>query len=345
MRTAAVGHPSCHPQLIGRQTDEILSHFGALLPDVIHAYVVVNESCVSGWMQHGDQRRPVGDIRIASQPIRRWTRGTRPHVGVQPRDTRQAAALGGCGIAALRMASVGIVGLGGAGSQVAEMLAHAGVGRLVMADGDRLEDVNLSRTHGSSPRLLGLHKVASMRRLVRRVSPETKVTVIAEHFPTVATIRHLRDVDVLVVCVDNPYARDEANRFALRYAIPLLDVGTTITEKPLAIDGHLSLVLPGSRCLRCLGHVSDAILEEWHNEERAGKYGLQEGRPQVVSFNGLLASAAVTEVLKLVTGFAGPSSSSAEWHYRAMSGELRPVAFADSRCRDCSWYALKADAA
>jgi sulfur carrier protein ThiS adenylyltransferase len=48
-------------------------------------------------------------------------------------------------LGALRLSAVGIAGAGGLGSNDAVSLARAGVGRLVIADFDRLEPSNLNR--------------------------------------------------------------------------------------------------------------------------------------------------------------------------------------------------------
>jgi len=223
------------------------------------------------------------------------------------------------------------------------MLAHAGLGQLVLADGDLIEDVNLSRTHGTSPDSIGTAKVVSAADMVSHISPETVVQAFATAFPTTDLLAAMRDVDAIIACVDNVHTRNELNRFALRYGVPLIDLGTTITEDPFRVDGHLSVVLPGHHCLRCLGHVSDPLLEEARDQARRGDYGMRHGRPQVVSLNGLLASAAVTEVLKLITGFAGPADESREWHYEPITGEFRTVQLSPGRCRECMWYGLKAD--
>jgi molybdopterin/thiamine biosynthesis adenylyltransferase len=322
---------------------EILPHFGMLLPDVPHAYLVVNETHASGWMQFGEERDAVDLVRAVTTPIRQWQVSIGQGEFQLERDDRQAKALGVRGIRALRNSSIGIVGLGGVGSQVAEMLAHAGVGTVVLADDDVVKAVNLSRTHGSSAAVVGILKVVAAKQMIEQISPESHVVVIDEAFPTPSLLEELRDVSVVISCVDTPHARNELNRFALRYGMPLIDVGTTITEEPFAVDGHLTVVIPDGLCLRCLGHVSDALLEEVRAAALRGKYGLNEGRPQVVSFNGLLASAAVTEALKLITGFSGQSEGSREWHYDPVQGELRTVRLLYDRCRECGWYALKAD--
>lgn len=68
---------------------------------------------------------------------------------------------------------------------------------------------------------------------------------------------------------------------------------------------HLGLAMPEGYCLSCARHVSNVLLDEQDAAARRGQYGFGEGRPQVVSLSGLLASAAVIEVLKPITGFAG----------------------------------------
>jgi hypothetical protein len=323
--------------------EEMLAHFGTLLPAVPHAYVVINQTHATGLVQLAGDRRALNMIRVVSTPIRYWPSTVSAEGTLLARDDRQVGALGERGVNALRHSTIGIVGLGGAGSQVAEMLAHAGVGGLVLADADKIEEVNLSRTHGTDPTSVGIAKVTCAERLVKRISPDTGVSAIEESFPSKRLTGALRDVALIVACVDNPHTRNELNRFALRFAIPLLDLGTTITAEPFAVDGHLSLAMPDGHCLRCAGHVSDALLAEVDEAARRGRYGTDEGRPQVVSFNGLLASAAVSEALKVVTGFAGDEDGSREWHYDALTGQLQRVGFGPRRCRECSSYGMKGD--
>jgi molybdopterin/thiamine biosynthesis adenylyltransferase len=62
------------------------------------------------------------------------------------------------------------------------MLAHAGTGRLVFVDPDTLEDVNLSRTHGTSPATVGQLKVQSAKAMVERISPETRSLLLQRRF-------------------------------------------------------------------------------------------------------------------------------------------------------------------
>jgi molybdopterin/thiamine biosynthesis adenylyltransferase len=58
---------------------------------------------------------------------------------------RQARLFGDAGQDILARAKIGIIGLGGAGSLLAEYLGRLGVGEFVLADPDRAEITNLPR--------------------------------------------------------------------------------------------------------------------------------------------------------------------------------------------------------
>lgn len=104
-------------------------------------------------------------------------------------------------LAALRAATVGIAGAGGLGSNVAISLARAGVGRLIVADFDRVEPANLNRQQ-FTVRQIGRLKVEALRENVRAANPFCEVVV----HPVRVTARNVRrlfgDADVLVEAFD-----------------------------------------------------------------------------------------------------------------------------------------------
>ncbi len=74
-------------------------------------------------------------------------------------------------------ACVGIAGAGGLGSNVAMILARAGVGKLVLVDFDRVEKGNLSRQCFFSDQI-GELKVEALRRNIGRVGYGTQVATV-----------------------------------------------------------------------------------------------------------------------------------------------------------------------
>lgn len=76
-------------------------------------------------------------------------------------------------LAALRAATVGIAGAGGLGSNIAVTLARAGVGRLILADFDKIEPSNLNRQQYAVSQI-GLRKVNALRANLKLIAPFTR---------------------------------------------------------------------------------------------------------------------------------------------------------------------------
>ena len=77
-------------------------------------------------------------------------------------------------LAALRASTVAVAGAGGLGSNAAVSLARAGVGRLIIADFDRVEPSNLNRQQFET-RQIGLRKVKALAANLKRQAPYTAV--------------------------------------------------------------------------------------------------------------------------------------------------------------------------
>ena len=67
-------------------------------------------------------------------------------------------------------ASVGVAGLGGLGSHIAVLLARLGVGRLVLADFDKVDVTNLHRQHYFLPHL-GRYKTEALAEQLQQINP------------------------------------------------------------------------------------------------------------------------------------------------------------------------------
>ncbi|MCP4716149.1 MAG: sulfur carrier protein ThiS adenylyltransferase ThiF [Deltaproteobacteria bacterium] len=79
----------------------------------------------------------------------------------------------------LQNACIGIAGAGGLGSVVAEILARAGVGRLVIADYDVVEPSNLNRQRFSLSQL-GMPKVDALADNIALFNPFIEITRVSE---------------------------------------------------------------------------------------------------------------------------------------------------------------------
>ena len=215
--------------------------------------------------------------------------------------------------------TVGLVGLGGGNSHVAQQLAHAGVGNFVLVDEDRISLTNLNRLIGGTwwYVLKRTAKVAIMKRMIVAINPKARVEIHFKQWQLAGDA--LKRCEVIVGGLDNVRGKDELDAFCRRFLIPYIDQGMDV-HKLGGRHGHLvagQVVLsePGGPCLRCMGIVTDAALAE---ESR--KYGAAGGRPQVVWSNGGLASLTVGLVVQMVAAWSRRAKPGAYLAYDGNSG-------------------------
>lgn len=102
----------------------------------------------------------------------------------------------------LMLATVGIAGAGGLGSNVAMALARAGVGHLVIVDFDVVEEKNLTRQYFFRDQV-GQPKVAALKRNIDRAVRGVKVDAIDARLVPGRMALPFKNVDVVVEALDN----------------------------------------------------------------------------------------------------------------------------------------------
>ena len=149
----------------------------------------------------------------------------------------------------LRESRVGLIGVGGIGSNVAVQLAAAGVGELVISDGDVVELSNLTRQTLYNETHLGRRKVEVASERLRALNSELRVRTVPRGFdgPELVT-RHFADCDFIVLSADVPV---DVTRWLSCAAIPL---GIPHSSAGY-VEGYASIgpmVVPGhTGCLEC----------------------------------------------------------------------------------------------
>ena len=119
------------------------------------------------------------------------------------RFSRTELLLGQAGIEKLAASTVAIFGVGGVGSYVAEGLARAGVGHLVLIDNDSITLTNINRQLHSLTSTIGQMKTAVMRERILDINPEAQVTVINDFYlPDNADSFFVADYDYVVDAID-----------------------------------------------------------------------------------------------------------------------------------------------
>jgi molybdopterin/thiamine biosynthesis adenylyltransferase len=309
----------------------LMQFFRRRCPEATHGVLVLGDAGIAGWIDAPEGRRRWAEVRSAGPPhLVLPSRDDGP--GVDQSD-RQLLAFGSAGMGAVAASRIGLVGLSGGGSHVAQQLIHAGVGTLVAVDAQLVEDTNLRRLVGARRRDVDKTlKVQVARRLARDVRPGVRIIAVPEEFPSARSLEALRGVDILIGCVDGWDVRDDLNSFALQNRIPFIDIGAVITPPigrlGVRVSGQVAFVLPGGPCLRCMGILTDERVE--HARQIRRGYLVGEPEPQVVSVNGTLASEAVTAALMLI---GGARTYVPKRRYVYPPGLLREVKA--SKVRDC----------
>ena len=78
----------------------------------------------------------------------------------------------------LRQANVLVVGVGGVGAYAAEMIVRAGVGRMTIADADRVSESNINRQLVALHSTIGQKKCEVLAQRLRDINPELQLTIV-----------------------------------------------------------------------------------------------------------------------------------------------------------------------
>ena len=183
---------------------------------------------------------------------------------------RQEAAFGKPFNAKLRSLRAVVVGAGGTGSPLATLLARAGVGELIVIDGDSLEETNMNRVRGYCSKDIGKNKAETLANYIASIRKDISVSAINAFLnESGEAIDALSSADVIFGCTDDQAGRNIMNQAMYYHAQVYIDVGLTgkidsdSDGNSYLRDhrGRISCILPefGS-CLRCQRVVTDQKL-------------------------------------------------------------------------------------
>ena len=197
---------------------------------------------------------------------------------------RNFGTLGWQGQLALLESTVAVIGLGGLGGNVVEGLARAGVGCLVLVDGDVFADHNLNRQPLSEEARLGRPKTEAAQARVAAINSAVEVIAYLEKASAERMRDILRGVAVVVDALDRL-----PDRLALQDAAS--EVGIPMVHGAIAgWMGQVMTILPGDTGLRGL------YGEELPDQGAEVELGCPTATPMMV------AAWQVQEVVKLLTG-------------------------------------------
>lgn len=189
---------------------------------------------------------------------------------------------------AVLAARVLIIGAGGLGCPAALYLAAAGVGTLVIVDGDTVDLTNLQRQIAHSTEGIGQRKVASLQARIAELNPDITVEPIARHADAALLDAQVALADVVLDCTDHFTIRHQINQACVKHRVPL------VSGAALRFDGQLTSFdfrKPDAPCYACLFPPDTPP-----DETSCATMGVFS--PTV----GIIGAAQAAEALKLVTG-------------------------------------------
>ena len=199
--------------------------------------------------------------------------------------------VGAAGQARLRAARVAVVGAGGLGVPVLQYLAGAGIGRLTVIDGDRLEPSNLHRQTWYALADCGSPKAELAAARVRALNPDVDVHAHVGRLDIENGATLLAHHDLVIDCTDNFATKFLINDLAQSLGVP------AVFASVHQYEGQLQVVDPTRRsaCLRCL----------WPNATRDGVVGNCAEAGVLGPVPGVLGGLQALEALKILLNLPG----------------------------------------
>ncbi len=196
--------------------------------------------------------------------------------------------IGEAGQEKLLAARVLVIGMGGLGAPVAQYLAAAGIGRLVLSDFDVVDLSNLQRQVIHDTADIGKFKVTSAAESIARLNPDVEVTALARALEGEELGTEVAAADVVVDCSDNFSTRFELNRACVAHRTPLVSGGVIQFEGQVSVFDSRDATSP---CYQCL---YKPVAEG--EGETCSRIGVLAPAP------GIIGSIQACEVLKLLLG-------------------------------------------
>jgi molybdopterin/thiamine biosynthesis adenylyltransferase len=220
----------------------------------------------------------------------------------------------------LRDSAVLVIGLGGLGSAASLYLAGAGVGRLLVADRDRVEPANLQRQVLYHAADVGRPKTEAARERLAALNADVQVTAHEGRLEPARLAEMVAAADVVLDCTDNFPTRFAINAACVRGRKPLVSGAAIRFEGQLVV---FDTRRADGACYACLfphaGEDAEAC-------EEAGILG-----PVVGTIGSLQALAA----LKLLLGREAGANRLQLWDALDMTWRTVTVA-RDPACKVCA---------
>lgn len=178
----------------------------------------------------------------------------------------------------LKGAHVAVIGCGGTGGYVAELLIRLGVGKITAVDGDVFDETNLNRQLFCTAETIGKSKAQAVLKRAELIDPSVEVIAVSENITERNAADILSGCDAVIDALDSFAARKLVFEACVKLDIPMIfgAVG------PWRVQ--VGVLKPSSR------YLEGAVSPDFHGDS-------------MLSFvPAMCAAAEVAEAVKLLTG-------------------------------------------
>jgi len=178
---------------------------------------------------------------------------------------------------------VAVIGCGGLGGNIIELLARLGVGELIIIDGDKFTESNLNRQILCTEENLGKSKVDAAKGKVKEINSSVKVKTYPFFIDSKNIKEMLQGADLAVDALDNISARFVLEKACQGLEIPLVHGAVD------GLNGQVSTIFPQDKGFKLIYGFTEKL-----NQSERKRVSVLSATP------ALIASFQVQEVIKIL---------------------------------------------
>lgn len=214
-----------------------------------------------------------------------------------------ARGFGEAGQEKLKNSAALVSRLGGLGGPVAQELAAAGIGKLILAHGGTLKHSDLNRQILMKYEGLGTPRIDQAVAHLLAINPRLEIVPVGENINEENVDALVEQADIVFDCAPLFEERFAMNRACVEQRKPLIDAAM------FSLEGQVTTIIPSeTACLQC---IYPEVPTSWQREF-----------PVFGAVSATAACIAVMEGIKLLSGMAEPSLKGKMLYY-----DLRGMAF------------------
>ncbi|MEX2169433.1 MAG: ThiF family adenylyltransferase [Pirellulales bacterium] len=220
-----------------------------------------------------------------------------------------------------------VVGAGALGNELVKNLALLGWGRILVADLDRIEDSNLSRSVLYREQDNGAFKSEIAARAAKDIYPQIRSHCFVGNVIHDLGLGVFRWADIVLGGLDNREARLAINRSCWKFGRPWIDGAIE------QIQGCARVFVPDGPCYECTMSEADwKLLERRRSCNLLSRREMESGKtPTTPTISSIIAGVQCQEAVKLMHGI--PVMSGQGWMFHGLSGDSYQIEY--QRDPDC----------